>query len=77
MVNKLQNISIFMIFLLLSLPIVVAQELSVTRFSGRDGVDGFIRKNDELTVEALVKVTGATEDDPRQRVRVYSTEDMF
>lgn len=52
------NIAMFMIILILSLPFVFAQELSVSKFSGKDNANGYVRVEDLLTIEALAKIPG-------------------
>ena len=44
--NKLKLISAFMISLVLTLPFIFADQLSVQRFSGADNIDGFARDED-------------------------------
>lgn len=47
-----------MMLLIVSLPVVFAQELSVQKFYGRDKVKGYARTQDEFTIEVLAKIPG-------------------
>lgn len=62
-----------MVWLVLALPVAGAESvLTVQRFSGVDGVNGFAKENDELTVRVLAQMIGnPTPDVARQRVRVH------
>jgi len=73
--NMVQRISLFMIALVVSLPIVFAQELSINKFQGKDNVKGFSRVQDELTIEAITKIPGETIID-KEQVRLY-VEDSY
>lgn len=55
--NYTKNIATFMIVLVVSLPIVFAQQLNVQKFSGRDNVNGFLREDDTLNVEVTAPGT--------------------
>ncbi|MBI4141745.1 hypothetical protein HY484_02360, partial [Candidatus Woesearchaeota archaeon] len=55
--NYLKNIATFMIVLMISLPIVFAQQLNVQKYSGRDNVNGFLREDDTLNVEVTAPGT--------------------
>lgn len=60
----------FMIYLIISLPIVFAQELSIQKFQGKDNARGYARIKDELTVEALARIPG--EDTiSKEQLRLY------
>jgi hypothetical protein len=65
-----------MIWLVLSLPVVSAQQLlTIQKFAGRDNVNGFARENDELMIQALAQMLGnPTPDVARQRARVYNAD---
>jgi hypothetical protein len=61
-----------MIWLVVMLPVCFAQQMTVQKFSGADGVNGFARENDELTVQVLAQMIGnPTPDVAKQRVRVF------
>ncbi len=50
--------AVMMMLLIVSLPVVFAQELSVQKFYGRDKVKGYARTQDEFTIEVLAKIPG-------------------
>jgi membrane-associated protease RseP (regulator of RpoE activity) len=63
---------------MLSLPLVVSQQLSVTRISGADEVDGYARRGDVLSVVVTAAIFGNPPDDiARTRVRLYSDSTRF
>ncbi len=68
--NKWQRIAMLLICLVISIPIVFAQELSIQKFSGKDNAQGYARPQDQLTIEALTKIPGEDIIDPEQ-VRLY------
>ena len=74
MKKVIQLVAGFMILLVVSLPLVFAQELSVTRYSGEDDVNGFIRMHDNLYFDVLAKIPGEDVIDPQQ-VRLHLDED--
>ncbi|VVB81317.1 Bacterial Ig-like domain (group 3) [uncultured archaeon] len=70
-----QRIAMFMIYLMISLPFVFAQELSVQKFQGKDNARGFAKAHDELTIEVLAKIPGEDVID-KEQLRLY-LEDMY
>ncbi len=71
----MQRISLLMIYLILSIPIVLAQELNVQKLQGKDNVKGYARVEDQLTIEVLVKIPGEEIID-KEQVRIY-IEDSY
>ena len=71
--RKLQLISIIMLSLIISLPIVSAQELSLVRYGGKDAANGYSRLRDELIVEAVASIPQEQIIDQEQ-VRFYIGE---
>ncbi|HLF54715.1 MAG TPA: hypothetical protein VI612_03270 [Candidatus Nanoarchaeia archaeon] len=69
----LQKITLVMIYLIISLPIVFAQELNLNKFSGKDGANGYARSVDEITVETIVSIPGEDIISPEQ-LRLYLGE---
>jgi hypothetical protein len=61
--------------LILSIPIVNAQELSIQQLNGKGSAKGVARTHDELTIEALVKIPGEDIID-KEQVRLY-VEDSY
>ncbi len=63
----------FAIWLVLTLPVVAAQQLlTVQKFAGKDNVQGFAKENDELTIQILAQMIGNPPPEiARQRARVY------
>lgn len=47
-----------MIVLVLTIPFIAAQELSVTTYKGEDSTNGYARVVDEITIETLAQVPG-------------------
>ncbi len=70
-----QRIAVFMMVLILSLPIVLAQELSIQKFQGQDNAKGYARVQDKVTIEVLVKIPGEEIID-KEQVRIY-IEDSY
>ena len=58
MKQMLRLTALFMIVLVLSLPVVFAQELALSKYSGKDGANGYVKVDDVLTIEALTKIPG-------------------
>ena len=54
----LRMISLMMMCLVISIPFVFAQELSIQKFQGQDDAKGFARVQDEVTIEVLVQIPG-------------------
>lgn len=50
--------ALFMIALMLTLPVAFAQELSITKYSGTDNVDGYSKIQDTIAIQAYAKVPG-------------------
>lgn len=48
----IEQTAFFMIWLIVFIPLVTAQQLTIQKYSGRDNVNGFVRRDDTLTVEA-------------------------
>ncbi len=63
-------ISLSMIVLMLTIPIITAQELTITRFSGNDNATGYARSRDYLRIEALAQIPGEDIID-NQQLRIY------
>ncbi|PIN74950.1 hypothetical protein COV18_05455 [Candidatus Woesearchaeota archaeon CG10_big_fil_rev_8_21_14_0_10_37_12] len=62
----LQQTSIIMIILIVSLPIVAAQSLNVVKIVGQDNVDGYLRSRDSVTIEVLANIPQETTIDRTQ-----------
>jgi len=62
-----------MIWLLLTIPFVAAQDLSINQFSGQDNATGYARPRDSLKIEALAQIPGEDIIDAQQ-LRVYIGE---
>jgi len=71
--RRLQLTAIIMAALIVSLPVVLAQELTLTKLQGSNGAMGYSRVQDELTIEAMVKIPGEDVITPQQ-VRLYVDE---
>lgn len=69
------RISLFMIVLVMSIPFVIAQELSVQKFQGADEAKGYARVQDEVTIQVLAQIPGEEIID-REQVRLY-VEDSY
>jgi hypothetical protein len=54
----MKNKALFMIFLIVTLPVVFAQELNVNKYSGKDNANGAIRTEDNLTIEVRAQIPG-------------------
>jgi hypothetical protein len=70
-----QRIALFIIYLIISLPFVFAQELNVQKFQGKNNAKGFAKVEDQLTIEVLVKIPGE-EIISKEQVRLY-VEDSY
>ena len=68
-------IAIFMMSLIVSMPVVFAQELSIQQLNGKGSTKGYARAHDELTIEVLAKIPGEDIIDAEQ-VRLY-VEDSY
>lgn len=72
--KQLQMISIFIAALVVCIPIYVsdayAATLSVNKYSGRDNINGFLRRADELNIEVAAS-TGETEDIQPDNLRLF------
>ncbi|MCI0557125.1 MAG: hypothetical protein MN733_01415, partial [Nitrososphaera sp.] len=73
--RKLCAIAVFMMALIVSIPAVFAQELSIQKFNGKGSSKGVARTHDELTIEVLVKIPGEDIID-KDQVRLY-VEDSY
>ncbi len=73
--SKIEKIAVLLICLMLSIPVVAAQELSITKFSGGDNAKGYARVKDKLTIEADAKIPGE-ETIGKEQLRVY-VEDSY
>ncbi len=70
--NILQAAAWLIIWLVLTLPVAFAQQLTVQKFSGISNVNGFAKENDELTIQVLAEMLGSPSPEvARQRARVY------
>ena len=72
---KLQRAALLMIVLVLSMPIVMAQQLNVVTYSGIDGANGYVEVEDEVTIEAEVSIPGE-EIINESQVRMYIDENF-
>jgi hypothetical protein len=64
-----------MIWLVIMLPVCMAEQLTVQKFSGADNVQNYAKEYDELTIQVLAQMIGnPTPDVARQRVRVYYSD---
>ncbi len=73
--RKLCIIALFMMALIVSIPVVWAQELSIQQFNGKGSSKGVARTHDELTIEVLAKIPGEDIINESQ-VRLY-VEDSY
>ena len=74
--TRMPVIALVMMTLILSLPIVHAQELSIIRLSGKAGVNGFAKTQDELTIEVNAKLPQEDIIDNEQ-VRLFVEDSFF
>ena len=68
--KKLYLISMCMIMLIMSFPVVHAQTLSIIKIQGQDGIENYYRANDVISIEVLAGVPGETAVE-RDQLRVY------
>ena len=61
-----KKIAILMISLIVFLPVAFAQSLTITKYSGQDGVNGYIKTQDQLNIEATARIPGERTIDPTQ-----------
>ena len=73
--RKLHLIALFLMSLIVSMPVVFAQELSIQQLNGKGSSKGYARAHDELIIEVLAKIPGEDIIDPEQ-VRLY-VEDSY
>jgi len=71
--KKLYLISMCMIMLIMSFPVVNAQTLSIIKIQGQDGIENYYRANDVISLEVLAGVPGETAVE-RDQLRVYLDE---
>jgi len=70
--KQLQLAAILISWLVITLPVVAAQQLDVERFSGKDLVEGFAKENDELTIVVTAQMIGGPSPEvAAKRLRVY------
>ncbi len=70
--------TLFMVILIVSLPIVFSQQLSVTSFSGQEGVDGYAARQDTLSVHVIAQIHGSPPPNiAAQRVRLYTDNTRY
>lgn len=55
---RYRYLAVFLISLVVSLPVVFADQLSVTKISGNDGIDGSVREEDALTIDVEAQIEG-------------------
>ena len=70
--NCKQFLAILLSLIILNLPIVIAQQLNVQKYSGRDNVNGFVSRDDILHIEATTEST----INPSQ-IRIFSGNIYF
>ncbi|MFC1774703.1 PDZ domain-containing protein [Nanoarchaeota archaeon] len=76
--RRYELISIVMVLLVISMPVVFSQQISVIQFSGADGVNDFAGRGDTLTIKANVQIHGAPPDArARERVRLYTDSTSY
>ena len=68
--KKLYLISMCMIMLIMSFPVVHAQTLSIIKIQGQDGIENYYRANDVISIEVLAGMPGETAVE-RDQLRVY------
>lgn len=72
--KTIESMAMFMIMLIIGIPFYIsdarASSLEVTKISGADGVDGFVRPTDVLTIEAEASIS-ESEDVDTQKMRIY------
>src|SRR5574341_488742 len=73
--RKLHLVALFLMSLIVSIPAVFAQELSIQQLNGKGSTKGYARAHDELIIEVLAKIPGEDIIDPEQ-VRLY-VEDSY
>src|SRR3989344_9653929 len=67
-----------MIWLLLTIPFVAAQDLSINQFSGQDNATGYARSRDHLKIEALAQIPGEDIIDNQQlRINIENSFGFF
>src|SRR3990172_9269383 len=74
--RHIQLIALWMSVLIIGIPLVSAQESAflLTRFSGRDNVDGYARSNDQFQIGSQAKVFGETQITKDQARIFYGSE---
>src|SRR3989304_6966758 len=62
--------SFVLIFLMMSIPVVSAQQLEIDRVAGAKGVQEYVDDPDRLTIVAKAIIPGVTSDVARSRLRI-------
>lgn len=63
---RYRYLAVFLISLVISLPVVFADQLSVAKISGNDGVDGSVREEDSLVIDVEAQIEGDEAITPTQ-----------
>jgi len=69
--------ALWIMVLILSFPFAFAQQLSIVKFQGSAGVDGYARSQDDVTIEALASLGGLPVNESRVRLYLGSNYDLF
>jgi len=73
--KKLQLIGLWMIFLVLTIPIIQAQSLTGTKIVGNDEVENFFKRGDTLTIETTASIPDDSDISPDQlRIRITNSQ---
>ncbi len=71
-------VSVFMITLIMFFPVAFAQAtLNVEKYSGADGVNGYIKSQDQLEIVANAKIAGETIDKTQVRLALEDGGETF
>ncbi len=73
--RRLYTLALFLSALIMSIPVVHAQELNIQKFQGKDNAKGYAKVEDQITIEVLVKIPGE-EVISKEQVRLY-VEDSY
>ncbi|MBW3018918.1 hypothetical protein KY329_01905 [Candidatus Woesearchaeota archaeon] len=70
-------VAVFMVALMLTLPFAFAQEINIVKYSGVDNVPGFVRDNDNVTIEVLASLFGQPVSEPNVRLYHGGSFELF
>lgn len=70
-------VAVGMMMLVVLLPVAFAQDLSIVKFQGSAGVNGYARSVDDVTIEVLTSLGGLPVNESRVRLYLGSNYDLF